>query len=95
MIERGGDRWKVIGPLLERGQDFLIRLKGRRHLEWRRLTLSVWNLAARVRRHFEETVVKEEESEEKAYVLRFGSTSARFPGFERNLWLVVVDGLGE
>lgn len=53
------------------------------------------DLAARVRRRFEETVVKEEEAEEKAYPLRFGSTPVRFPGFERKLWLVVVDGLSE
>lgn len=95
VIDRGGDRRKIIEPLLEEDQDFLIRLQGDRHLKWSRSMVIARDLAARVRRRYEETVVKEETEEEKAYVLRFGSTPVRFPGVEQKLWLVVIDGLGK
>ena len=52
-------------------------------------------IAAACRRPYQTTVIREDAKGEKVYRLVFGGTTVRFPGYERPLSLVVVDGFGE
>lgn len=94
VIDRGGDRRKILEPLLEEGRAFLVRMRGDRHLVWRRGGRSVEWIAERIGRPYRQTVVKEEGAKERVYELRFGATTVRVPGYEQKLSLVVVEGLG-
>ncbi|MCP4963954.1 MAG: hypothetical protein GY926_01830, partial [bacterium] len=81
-------------PLLQSGKAFLIRQRGDRHLIWRRKAQAVEAIAERCRRPYRQTIVKQTGEEEKIYDLRFGATPVRFPGVDRPLMLVVVEGFG-
>lgn len=94
VMDRGGDRAKILKPLLESGRAFLVRQRGDRHLLWGRRRLAVAEIAARCRRRYQETIVKQDGEEERIYELRFGATPVRLPGSDRLLALVVVDGFG-
>ena len=94
VMDRGGDREELLKPLLESGKAFLIRQRGDRHLIWRRSAQAVEAIAARCRRPYRQTIIKQTGEEEKIYDLRFGATPVRFPGVDRPLMLVVVEGLG-
>ncbi len=94
-MDRGGDREELLKPLLESGKAFLIRQRGDRHLIWRRSAQAVEAIAARCSRPYRQTIVKQSGEEEKIYNLRFGATPVRFPGVDRRLMLVVVEGFGQ
>ena len=95
VMDRGGDREELLKPLLRSGKAFLIRQRGDRHLIWKRSAQAVEAIAARCRRPYRQTIVKQSGEEEKIYNLRFGATPVRFPGFDRRLMLVVVEGFGQ
>ncbi|MCP4203598.1 MAG: transposase [bacterium] len=95
VMDRGGDREELLKPLLESGKAFLIRQRGDRHLIWRRKAQAVEAIATRCRRPYRQTIVKQTGEEEKIYNLRFGATPVRFPGVDRPLMLVVVEGFGQ
>lgn len=95
VMDRGGDREELLKPLLESGKAFLIRQRGDRHLIWKRSAQAVEAIATCCRRPYRETIVKQNGEEEKIYDLRFGATPVRFPGSDRPLMLVVVEGFGK
>jgi hypothetical protein len=95
VMDRGGDRKEIILPLLRWKCRFLIRLRGDRHLVVRRSPKRVEEIAARCRLAYRETVIKETQDGEEVYPLDFGGCVVRFPGFDRKLFLVVVEGFGE
>jgi len=96
VVDRGGDRKELLRPLLEKRLSFLIRMRGDRHVVWRRQKKAVTDVAGRVKRKWSKTVIKEDGAREKAYHLRFGATTVRFPGFDDHpLSLVVIDGFGK
>jgi hypothetical protein len=95
VMDRGGDRREIIVPLLRWNCRFLIRLRGDRHLVARRSAQPAETIAAHCRRTHRETIVKETPEGEKVYHLDFGGCVVRFPGSDRKLSLVVVDGFGE
>jgi DDE family transposase len=95
-IDRGGDRKKLLEPLLERRERFVIRSVGQRSVvNRRRKKVTVHHLAAHCRLRYQARVVKIEKGEEKVYELRYGAEPIRLPGREEPLHLVVVAGFGQ
>ena len=96
VIDRGGDRKKLLEPLLERGQRFVIRSTGQRTVIDRRGLLgSVAEVAGRCRLRHQARIVKIQDGQEKIYELRYGAEPIRLPGRSEKLWLVVIAGFGE
>lgn len=94
VMDRAGDREKILRPLLRSGRQLLVRQRGDRHLQWRRRDRPVEQIAERCRRPYRQSIVRQSGSEERIYELRFGATPVRFPGIDRSLSLVVVEGFG-
>lgn len=95
-MDRGGDRKKLLEPLLDRGERFVIRSTGRRTVIDRRcLQGSVAEVAGRCRLRHQARIVKIQDGQEKTYELRYGVEPIRLAGRAEPLWLVVVAGFGE
>jgi hypothetical protein len=95
-IDRGGDRKRLVEPLLERGARFVIRSTGHRSVINRRkqrVTLHAWG--ARCRLRYQVRIVKIEDGQEKVLELRYGAEPILLPGREEKLLLVVVAGWGQ
>ena len=95
VLDRGGDRGKLINPLLQRKLRFIIRLVGNRHLVFRGRNREALDLARGCPMLYEETIVKEVKGEEKTYHIEYGFRRVKFPGREEQLYLVVVKGFGK
>jgi len=95
-IDRGGDRKKLLEPLLDRGERFVIRSTGKRTvIDRRHLQGSVAEVAGRCRLRHQARIIKIQDGQEKAYELRYGAEPIRLPGRAEQLWLVVIAGFGE
>jgi hypothetical protein len=95
-IDRGGDRKKLLEPLLDRGERFVIRSTGQRTvIDRRQLQGSVAEVAGRCRLRHQARIIKIQDGQEKAYDLHYGAEPIRLPGRSEQLWLVVVTGFGE
>jgi hypothetical protein len=95
-MDRGGDRKKLLEPLLDRSQRFVIRSAGKRTVIDRKgLQGSVTEVAGRCRLRHQARIIKIQDGQEKSYELRYGAEPIRLPGREEQLWLVVVAGFGE
>jgi hypothetical protein len=95
-IDRGGDRKKLLEPLLERRQRFVIRSTGQRAvINRRQQRVTVHALGARCRRRYRARVIRIEDGQEKILQLRFGAEPIRLPGREEKLLLVVIAGGGQ
>lgn len=89
-MDRGGDRKKLLEPLLERGERFVIRSTGQRMVMDRRARRrTVHHVGACCRLRYRARVVKIEEGQEKVLELRYGAEPIRLPGREEKLLLVV------
>jgi hypothetical protein len=95
VMDRGGDRSNLIEPLLDRKKRFLIRLVGDRHLIFARRATLVSHLAQDCPCRYEKTIVKKDGNQEKLYHLAFGFRKVLFPGYDEQLYLLVVRGLGK
>jgi hypothetical protein len=95
VIDRGGDRIELLKPWTEAGREYLVRMRGDRHVVHRRKRETVEAVAHRCRPKYRETIVREEGAKEKVYRLGFGGTTVRIPGSKRPLSLVVVWGFGQ
>lgn len=95
VLDRGGDRRKIIHHLLENKLSFIIRLKTDRHLLYRRKRQSVYEHALACPSLYAERIVKEERGKEKIYHLEFGSRPVKLPGRKERLYMVVVRGFGQ
>ena len=94
-MDRGGDRKKLLEPLLEKNERFVIRSTGQRSvLDRRRQRMTVHHLSAHCRLRYQARIVWIEDGREKLYELRYGAEPIRLPGREENLLLVVVAGFG-
>jgi len=92
----GGDRRKLLEPLLERGARFVMRSTGQRMvLGRRRHRVTLHHLGARCRLRYQAQIIKIENGQEKIYQLRYGAEPFRLPGREEPLLLVVVAGFGQ
>jgi hypothetical protein len=95
-MDRGGDRKKLLEPLLDRGERFVIRSTGRRTvIDRRSLQGSVAEVAGRCRLRHQAHIVKIQDGQEKTYELRYGVEPIRMAGRAEPLCLVVVAGFGE
>ncbi len=96
VIDRGGDRKKLLEPLLERGERFVIRSTGQRSvINRRKQRVTVHALGACCRLRYQARVIKIEDGQEKVLELRFGAEPMRLPGREEPLLLVVIAGWGQ
>lgn len=95
VIDRGGDRRKLIGPMLSRQYRFLIRLIGNRNLLWAGKEMLAREIAQDCPLLYAETIVKIDDGKEKVYHLEFGYRTVKFPGRQEELGLLVVRGFGQ
>ena len=95
VMDRGGDRMKLLGPLLERGLRFVIRLVGDRHLEFRGRPRPAQEIAADCPLNFIDPIVRQEHGRETRLQLRYGFRPVKLPGHAEPLFLVVIRGFGE
>jgi len=95
-IDRGGDRKKLLEPLLDRGERFVIRSTGKRTvIDRRRLQGSVAEVAGRCRLRHQARIIRIQDGQEKIHELRYGAEPIHLPGRPEKLWLVVIAGFGE
>ncbi len=95
-IDRGGDRKRLLEPLLDRGQRFVIRSTGKRTvIDRRKMQGSVAEVAGRCRLRHQARIIKIQDGQEKTYELRYGAEPIRLPDRSEQLWLVVIAGFGE
>jgi len=95
-IDRGGDRKKLLEPLLDRAERFVIRSTGKRSvIDRRNLRGSVAEVAGRCRLRHQARIIKIQDGQEKTFELRYGAEQVRLPGRSEKLLLVVVRGFGE
>ncbi|PYT45044.1 MAG: hypothetical protein DMG47_09345 [Acidobacteria bacterium] len=91
-MDRGGDRRKLLEPLLERRERFVMRSTG---LDRQRHRVTLHHLGACCRLRYQAKIIKIENRQEKVYSLRYGAEPFRLPGREEQLLLVVVAGFGQ
>jgi hypothetical protein len=95
VIDRGADRRHLFDYFLSRRLQFIIRLKGDRHLIYRGRKVLADELAIGCALPYRQTVVKEDSDSEKSYQLSFGFCPVQLPHLKLTLSLVVVRGFGE
>lgn len=96
VIDRGGDRKKLLEPLLDRTERFVIRSTGKRSvIDRRNLCGTVVEVAGRCRLTHKARIVKIHDGKEKVYELRYAAAPIRLPDRSEKLWLVVIEGFGE
>ncbi len=95
-VDRGGDRKKLLEPLLDRHERFVIRSTGKRFVVDRKnIKRSVAELGAQCRLRHRARIIKIQDGQEKTYDLRYGVEPIRLAGRNERLQLVVVAGFGE
>lgn len=95
-VDRGGDRKKLLEPLLDRHERFVVRSTGKRFvIDRNNVRRSVAELGAKCRLRHQARIVKIEDGKEKIYDLRYGVEPVRLVGRQEQLYLVVVAGFGE
>lgn len=95
VLDRGGDRRKIIHHLLANKHRFILRLKVDRHLVYRRKKRSVYEHALACPLLFSERIVKEDAGREKICHLEFGYRPVKLPERKESLSMVVVRGFGQ
>jgi hypothetical protein len=95
VVDRGGDREKLLWYLAKNKRRFLVRLRGDRHLVFHGRKVTALEIAQACPMLYAETVVKEEKDYEKAFRIEFGCQSVTLPDRNVPLALVVVRGFGE
>ena len=95
-VDRGGDRKKLLEPLLERHERFVIRSTGKRLvMDRKNVKRSVAELGAKCRLRHPARVVKIQDGQEKTYDLTYGVEPIRLVGRDEQLYLVVIAGFGQ
>jgi len=95
-VDRGGDRKKLLEPLLDRAERFVIRSTGKRFVVNRhhlKLSVAEWGVKCRLRHRAR--IIKIQEGQEKTSELRYGVEPIRLVGRQEQLHVVVVSGFGE
>lgn len=96
VIDRGGDRGKLLNPFLDQGLRFIVRLVGaRRHLVYRGKYVYPRDLGAVCPMLYRERIIREESGKEKVYQVEYGYRKVRLPGRDEVLTLVVIKGYGQ
>src|SRR5258708_3720487 len=85
-VDRGGDRKKLLEPLLDRHERFVIRSTGKRFvIDRKNVSRSVAELGATCRLRYQARIVKIEDGKEKTYDLRYGVEPIRLVGRQEQL----------
>jgi hypothetical protein len=95
VLDRGGDRRKIIHHFLDNNLRFILRLKRDRHLLWRGKKCAVYEHALACPLRYMERIVKDERGKERIYHLEFGYRPVLLPGRKEQLYIVVVRGFGQ
>lgn len=96
VVDRGGDRIKILKPLIKRELDFIVRLRGDRHLLYRGRPCLAENLARVCPLPYAETVKRQNlDGGETIRTLEFGFRKVRLPGLKQPLFLLVIRGFGQ
>lgn len=95
VIDRAGDRNKLIRPFIKQSKRFLIRLVGDRHLIFGGSAMLAQDIAAGCGCTYSETVIREERDREKVFRIDFGFCKVFMPGRKEQLYLLVVNGFGQ
>jgi len=96
VIDRGGDRIILYNHLLERKnkKSFIIRLVGNRKLLYGNKEELALKLAFNCKTPYNETIIKEENGKEKVFHISYGYLPVKLPGFDDQLYMLVVNGFG-
>ena len=94
VIDRGGDRRKVLDNLLNHERRFTIRLRGDRHLIYRGKKVLALELAKSCPCLYNERIIRQDKDNEQAYSIEYGYRKVKLPGRKEQLFLVVVKGFG-
>ena len=94
VIDRGGDRRKLLEPMLKDERDFIIRMRGDRHVVFRGKLRSMLDVARGCRLPYADRIVKEVKGKEKVYHVEYGFRRVRLPWHPEPLYLLVVTGFG-
>lgn len=94
VMDRGGDRRRILLALLDMQRRFLIRLRGDRHLlQADEEPRSAFEIASSCPLPYRETIVRQEPGGEQIWPLRFGACRVRLPDRRKlPLYLVVIEG---
>jgi hypothetical protein len=92
IIDRGGDRENIFKPFLNYNRRFIIRLVGTRNLIYKRHSINALILATICNCHYKETIVKEENGEEKVSEIEYGFMPVKLPFHNKKLYLLVIKG---
>ena len=95
VMDRGGDRCKLLGPFLERAMRFIIRLRGDRDLMYRGQRIRCDLLAKRCPVWYIDSVQRVVHGQEVTHRLEYGFVRVRLPRRDERLFLVVVRGFGQ
>jgi hypothetical protein len=95
VMDRGGDRDKLLFPLIKAKHRFLIRLRKGRDLIYQGRALDDLEIAQGCPMLYLESIIKEEGEKARCLRLEFGVRPVTLPGRPEPLWLVVVRGFGE
>jgi Transposase DDE domain len=97
VIDRGGDRDVLYASLLDKHNPkrFIIRLVGNRHLVHGKSVESALKLAHNCKTPYSDTIVREENGQEKAYHISYGYMPVKLPDHDQQLYMLVVNGTGD
>jgi len=95
VMDRGGDRDKLLCPLIKNKHRFLVRLRNDRHLIWQGRSINVLDLARACPMLHLETIIKNEGQSSRSLRIEFGYRPVKLPDSQEPLFLVVVKGFGE
>ncbi len=94
--DRGGDRKKLLEPLLDRHERFVSRSTGKRlMIDRKNVKRSVAEVGDRCRQRHQARVIRIQDGQEKTYDLRYRVEPIRLVGRDEPLYLVVIAGFGE
>jgi len=94
VLDRGGDRGKLLTAFLGRSMRFIVRQRGDRHLLFRGRRRSALEIAEGCPLPWAETIVTMDGDREQACSIEYGYRKVRLPGHREVLYLVVVRGFG-
>ena len=95
VYDRGGDNIEFYRHFLEKGLDFIVRLKERYVRSWKR-TVMCGELAWQCRMRYREVVTFDRRGKERRVTAEFGVVPVRLPDIpDRLLHMVVVRGFGK
>jgi len=95
VIDRGGDRHKLIRPFLDRQMRFIVRQRGDRHVVFRGRNRLVLDIAQGCPTPYADRIVKETKEGEYSYTIEYGFRKVKLAARPEQLYLVVVKGFGK